>query len=337
MVPRNASQYYVVRTLSILFTVKTSIRAYDFIQQFLYFIQQFLYSKRNETQINLLNAELKPICHLLALLGAHHILHISRIRVKNQCCPIPCLVWFVYLFIYRCSHCMASMADGWLQIWSIGAIIIGENRSTQRQAPLNNTLSITSPTQNTVVSNPDLRGQKPATNRLSYDTVCSGALQSSWQVQNTQAECWEVIGYRSGVADVNVPGYNARSRGNRFPTFRDTAVTSSSRVDISKKNPADIFTNQFFYIHLHEHVLTFPSLLRISKNSPHTFFSRHKNLYNLCHVTTTDAYLLTATGASRRPIFMISITEGLEWKSHSLIINLLSSWDYFVIARPVLK
>jgi len=31
-----------------------------------------------------LNAELNPICHLLALLGAHHILHVSRIRVKNQ-------------------------------------------------------------------------------------------------------------------------------------------------------------------------------------------------------------------------------------------------------------
>jgi len=34
--------------------------------------------------INSLNAELNPICHLVALLGAHHILHISRIRVKNQ-------------------------------------------------------------------------------------------------------------------------------------------------------------------------------------------------------------------------------------------------------------
>jgi len=31
---------------------------------------------------NPLNAELNPICHLLALLGAHHILHVSRIRVK---------------------------------------------------------------------------------------------------------------------------------------------------------------------------------------------------------------------------------------------------------------
>jgi len=32
--------------------------------------------------INPLNAELNPICHLLALLGAHLILHVSRIRVN---------------------------------------------------------------------------------------------------------------------------------------------------------------------------------------------------------------------------------------------------------------
>jgi hypothetical protein len=30
---------------------------------------------------NPLNAELNPICHLLAL-GAHHILHVGRIRVN---------------------------------------------------------------------------------------------------------------------------------------------------------------------------------------------------------------------------------------------------------------
>jgi hypothetical protein len=33
-------------------------------------------------KINPLNTELNPICLLLALLGAHHILHVSRIRVK---------------------------------------------------------------------------------------------------------------------------------------------------------------------------------------------------------------------------------------------------------------
>jgi hypothetical protein len=31
---------------------------------------------------NPLNAELDPICHLLALLGVHYFLHVSRIRVK---------------------------------------------------------------------------------------------------------------------------------------------------------------------------------------------------------------------------------------------------------------
>jgi len=35
------------------------------------------------TVLNPLNAELNPICHLLALLGAHHIIHVSRIRVKG--------------------------------------------------------------------------------------------------------------------------------------------------------------------------------------------------------------------------------------------------------------
>ena len=33
-------------------------------------------------RFNPLNSELNPICHLLALLEAHHILHVSRIRVN---------------------------------------------------------------------------------------------------------------------------------------------------------------------------------------------------------------------------------------------------------------
>jgi len=32
---------------------------------------------------NTLNAKLNLICHLLALLEAHHILHVSRIRVNS--------------------------------------------------------------------------------------------------------------------------------------------------------------------------------------------------------------------------------------------------------------
>jgi len=34
--------------------------------------------------VNPLNAELNPICYLLALLGAHHFLHVSRIGVKRD-------------------------------------------------------------------------------------------------------------------------------------------------------------------------------------------------------------------------------------------------------------
>jgi len=41
--------------------------------------------------INPLNPELNPICHMLALLGAHLILHISRIRVNI---PFKCFVIF---------------------------------------------------------------------------------------------------------------------------------------------------------------------------------------------------------------------------------------------------
>ena len=34
--------------------------------------------------LNPLNPELNPICYLLALLGAHHFLHVSRIRVNQS-------------------------------------------------------------------------------------------------------------------------------------------------------------------------------------------------------------------------------------------------------------
>jgi hypothetical protein len=37
----------------------------------------------NQECINPLNAELNPICHLLALLGGATIVVVSRLRVKN--------------------------------------------------------------------------------------------------------------------------------------------------------------------------------------------------------------------------------------------------------------
>jgi len=48
-------------------------------------VDRFRYPRmQNKTllTINPLNPELNPICYLLALLGAHYFLHVSRIRVK---------------------------------------------------------------------------------------------------------------------------------------------------------------------------------------------------------------------------------------------------------------
>jgi hypothetical protein len=39
-------------------------------------------AEKQTLSVDPLNDKLNPICHLLALLGAHHILHVSRIRVK---------------------------------------------------------------------------------------------------------------------------------------------------------------------------------------------------------------------------------------------------------------
>ena len=44
--------------------------------------------------LNPLKPELNPICYLLALLGAHHLLHVSRIRVKSL--TIRWLMSYIY-------------------------------------------------------------------------------------------------------------------------------------------------------------------------------------------------------------------------------------------------
>jgi len=50
----------------------------------------------NSSYINPLNAELNPICHLLPLLAAHHIFHISRIRVNTKTLSGLCKVQFQF-------------------------------------------------------------------------------------------------------------------------------------------------------------------------------------------------------------------------------------------------
>jgi hypothetical protein len=49
------------------------------------------------TLINPLNAKLNPICHLLALLGARHILHVSGLRVKRHGHDVTGLIMLGYL------------------------------------------------------------------------------------------------------------------------------------------------------------------------------------------------------------------------------------------------
>ena len=50
--------------------------------------------------LNPLNAELNPICYLLALLGAHHFLHASRIRVKSLTFRLLMIYIYIYMYIY---------------------------------------------------------------------------------------------------------------------------------------------------------------------------------------------------------------------------------------------
>ena len=50
--------------------------------------------------VNPLNPELNPICYLLALLGAHHFLHVSRIRVKSLTFRLLMSHTHTHIYIY---------------------------------------------------------------------------------------------------------------------------------------------------------------------------------------------------------------------------------------------
>ena len=57
---------------------------YMFWWMFVVIMELIIQSNLYKLNINPLNAELNPICHLLALVGARHIVHVSRIRVKSH-------------------------------------------------------------------------------------------------------------------------------------------------------------------------------------------------------------------------------------------------------------
>jgi hypothetical protein len=59
--------------------------------------------------INPLNAELNPICHLLALLGAYLILNVSRIRVKTGLSERRCeRTRWIKVAYYRTFACLCE-------------------------------------------------------------------------------------------------------------------------------------------------------------------------------------------------------------------------------------
>ena len=60
-------------------------------------LQGHLIAHITTVNINPLNAELNPICYLLALL-AYHFLQVSRIRVKSL--TLRLLMSYIYIYIY---------------------------------------------------------------------------------------------------------------------------------------------------------------------------------------------------------------------------------------------
>jgi len=66
-------------------------------------------------RINPLNAKLNPICYLLALLGAHHFLHVSRIRVTLL--TLRLLMSYIYIYmehLFLITHNDAAQSVGLL-------------------------------------------------------------------------------------------------------------------------------------------------------------------------------------------------------------------------------
>jgi hypothetical protein len=57
---------------------------------------KLLLLKQSESSVSPLNAKLNPIYHLLTLLGVHHFLHVSRIRVKSS--TLRLLMSYIYIW-----------------------------------------------------------------------------------------------------------------------------------------------------------------------------------------------------------------------------------------------
>ena len=63
-------------------------------------MSQYAFSCRQAILFNPLNPDLNPTCYLLALLGAHHFLHVSRMRVKLLTFRLLMSHIYIYIYIY---------------------------------------------------------------------------------------------------------------------------------------------------------------------------------------------------------------------------------------------
>ena len=62
--------------------------------------------------LNSLNAEFNPICHLLALLGIHHIIHVSGIRINTINIRGATMTMSTKrLFLVKTEDCLEQMRD----------------------------------------------------------------------------------------------------------------------------------------------------------------------------------------------------------------------------------
>ena len=88
----------------------------------IFYLQRAVHSKKWQRGMsyidiwfNPLNAELNSICHLLALLGVHHFLHVSTIRVKSLTLKLLMSYIYVYIrvYIYICIYIYIWSTYSW--------------------------------------------------------------------------------------------------------------------------------------------------------------------------------------------------------------------------------
>ena len=90
----NLSQVYKIH-LKIKIIVFATVHKVT-IMAFSKYFKLYLHILTTYIFINPLNPELNPFCYLLALLGAHHFLHVSRIRVKSL--TLRRLMSYIYIY-----------------------------------------------------------------------------------------------------------------------------------------------------------------------------------------------------------------------------------------------